>query len=496
MRRSVTFFIILLIHCLVKKEAVAQRYSLFHSNTLYNSFESPSESTFHSSISREYAISFLFSNIGLSGLQNGSSQKPIRESLFAGTDLDYSKLSTVLPNILAADANMYLFMFKKAQSPETDYEYGASWQIRTNGYLGVNSQLINLMKDYSQLEKMVGIPFAKNTLTAQSYHQLSFSIRKDLNPYISIGAKLGLLSGIYYIDGSTGDMKLNDVDVTNLSMSYNVNAKLRAASGYGNLVQTESNSLKFENPNQFQSVYIPNFKNPGLAISLGTTIKTNGGLKMTFNLKDFGFIAWKGYEYNANASGSITGSSVSDVSQQMIDNLKLQTVPKATSFMAPTNSIFDFGISQKMAFYKPVFVIGKSLTLPVGYMALIHNIDLYPVVLTFSTGMDYTNLFETESVNIGGQIMYKKENGEFYIGCEHINKTYQIVRNFQDKANNLAPEDALAFSFYLGYSYKFGRVTEHKGVSAYNSSQETLWEWLFGWRTHRRYHSGEPILTY
>jgi hypothetical protein len=114
---------------------------------------------------------------------------------------------------------------------------------------------------------------------------------------------------------------------------------------------------------------------------------------------------------------------------------------------------------------------------------MVNHIQYGKVVATVTGSYDNNQI-----VNIGGQLMFKADRAEVYIGCEQIRQTL----NFAGSANNGGNSDyinkKLAYSgadVFLGFSYKFGKVLEHPMNASYIPMGEEpgflgrLWNRLF-----------------
>jgi len=468
----------------------AQRYFLHHSGTLYSSFENPSEDIFVPNKSKQYAVSFLLGSLGFYLEQDGPAQDMLRQVLFENKNFSANDLPLLAnqPFTTFFSSNQYLAMFKMCGGITSPFEYGFSWQIKSIGYGSVTNQMLKLLNDYTLLANQSNNTIKDNAIAAQSYHQLSFSIRQDLNPYVSVGAKIGLLSGIGYMNASLDALGL-DINLQQQSIAYQANAQAKVASAYPDLVADGSSLKTVNGSEQKWSYFLPTFRNPGAAISFGCSLNNQNGLFASFNIKDLGFINWStnSFVYTINQNGTATGTSQGTIIENIQTKIKDDLQPKKQSFIAPTETLLDMSVSQKIGFYKPVLVVGKYLFNPYGFVAFTHNFNIYPIQLGLSTGWNTYGTTWT-AYNMGAQLMYQTPNGEFYIGSEQLLRMLEINSDAQQKISHQAVGGgSLGLDFYLGFSFKFGRVAEDWGISSYSNFENGFWNWLFGWKTHRRF---------
>ena len=426
-------------------KAFTQQFSLYNSRTLYDSFENPSQRAYQVDTSRRFAFNFFIPTISINSSFSGPAQNAFKtllyDGMFNGRDITIgdNKLNNITLN-----SNNYVAMLRMLKSVKKYKEIGLAWQIRNDGRVKVSNEIFAVFDDYrifnsSSLQDI----FNLNGYN-QSYHQFSFTYRQNYTRRLAIGAKLSLLSGISYTSLKVRKSEINldeSADVIDISLQG-----------------TLRSNFKFDN---FQREMVnPNFKNPGLSISVGTSYKLRDGWFVLGNLKDIGFIKWSkdSYEYNFN-TGKIF---IDNASNQSADNRLADSLDKnisATSinksYVSALNGKAEILINKDFGNYRPNLILSKSIYYKGGDIALVNNYHYKNYVLT---GMaDYnTNGF----LQLGGQLMIKTPNVELYMGSDHLIKSLQMLKTFT-KNETIYPSGYTGVSFYMGFALKFGRVLEH-----------------------------------
>ncbi len=426
-------------------KAFAQQFSLYNSRTLYDSFENPSQRAYQVDTSRRFAFNFFIPTISINSSFSGPAQNAFKtllyDGMFNGRDITIgdNKLNNITLN-----SNNYVAMLRMLKSVKQYKEIGLAWQIRNDGRVKVSNEIFAVFDDYrifnsSSLQDI----FNLNGYN-QSYHQFSFTYRQNYTKRLAIGAKLSLLSGISYTSLRVRQSEINldeSADVIDVSLQG-----------------TLRSNFKFDN---FQREMVnPNFKNPGLSISVGTSYKLRDGWFVLGNLKDIGLIKWSkdSYEYNFN-TGKIF---IDNASNQSADNRLADSLDKnisATSinksYVSALNGKAEILINKDFGNYRPNLILSKSIYYKSGDIALVNNYHYKNYVLT---GMaDYnTNGF----LQLGGQLMIKTPNVELYMGSDHLIKSLQMLKTFT-KNETIYPSGYTGVSFYMGFALKFGRVLEH-----------------------------------
>jgi hypothetical protein len=261
---------------------------------------------------------------------------------------------------------------------------------------------------------------------------------------LAIGAKLSLLSGISYTKLKVRQSEINLDEPADV-----IDVSLRG---------TLRSNFKFDN---FQRNMIkPNFRNPGLSFTAGASYKLRDGWFVLGNLKDIGLIKWSkdSYEYNFNTGRIlIDNASNQTADNRLADSLdrNISSIFTNKSYVSVLNGKAEILINKDFGNYRPNLIFSKSIYYKGGDIALVNNYHYKNYVLT---GMaDYnTNGF----LQLGGQLMIKTPNVEFYMGSDHLVKSLEILKTYI-KNPTIYPSGYTGLSFYMGFALKFGRVLEH-----------------------------------
>jgi hypothetical protein len=427
----------------------AQQFSLYNSRTLFDSFENPSQRAYQVDTSRRYAFNFLIPAISINSSFSGPAQSAFKtliyDGVFNGRDLTIGENKQ---NTLAFNTNNYVAMLRMLKSVKKYQEIGLSWQIRNDGRAEVSNETFALFDDYRIFDTSTLKDIFNVNGYNQSYHQFSFSYRQNYTKRLAIGAKLSVLSGISY---SSLKVRQSDININETAdiLDISVRGTLRS-------------SFKFDD---FQREMInPNFKNPGLSVTAGASIKLRDGWFVLGNLKDIGFIKWSknSYEYNFD-SGKIIIDKASNQSadERLADSLdkNISSISENKSYISAINGKAEILINKDFGNYRPNLILSKSIYYKGGDIALVNNFHYKKYVFT---GMaDYnTNGF----LQLGGQFMIKTPNIEFYMGSDHLVKSFEILKTYY-KNETTYSNGYTGASFYMGFALKFGRVLEHPANS-------------------------------
>lgn len=423
----------------------AQQFSLYNSRTLFDSFENPSQRAFQVDTSRRFAFNFFIPAISINGSFSGPAQSAFKtliyDGVFNGRNLAIGENKQ---NTIAFNTNNYVAMLRMLKSVKKYQEMGLSWQIRNDGRAEVGNEFFAVFDDYrifnsSTLQDLFNVKGYN-----QSYHQFSFTYRQNYTKRLAIGAKLSLLSGISYSSLNVRQSEIN-IDETADIIDVSVQGTLRS-------------SFKFDD---FQREMInPNFKNPGLSVTAGASYKLRDGWLVLGNIKDVGFIKWSknSYEYNFD-SGKIFIENASNQSadERLADSLdkNISSISENKSYISAINGKAEILINKDFGNYRPNLILSKSIYYKGGDIALVNNYHHKNYVFT---GMaDYnTNGF----LQLGGQFMIKTPNVEFYMGSDHLVKSFEILKTYY-KNETTYSNGYTGTSFYMGFALKFGRVLEH-----------------------------------
>lgn len=423
----------------------AQQYGLYHTKTLFDGFENPAQKVFTLDSSRKYASNLFLPYLGISAANKGNSdfiRRLINERIFSTEDLHLDKKGL---NTLQQQANVYLLTFRIFQSYKHQKELGFSWQTRTDGtftYTNETLALINSSKGFTESMNTKGA--FNNNGHVQSYHQFSVTYRENYTKQLAFGAKFSLLSGTSY-----NGLKINksnvSFDETTRLLNANVSGAYKAT-----FIDKEDLSV---------STFMPNFKNPGVSMSLGTSYQANSGVFLMANLKDLGVIRWNKDNYVKtlnnkeitiiNSSGN--GQQVK-IDKQITDALTKD--PENRSFYSLTNAKVDAMISKSLGFYTPSLIVSKNVFYKGGDVAMVNKFSHEEFSITAVPTYNLNNLFF-----FGLQGMYQTPNFEFFMGSDNLFKTIGQTKDLINKTSNGSGYNGA--SFFIGLGIKFGNTVEH-----------------------------------
>jgi len=448
---------VLLLFCLsfFTIKIFAQQFSQYNTGSLYDSFENPSQRAFIPDTSKKYASNFLVPNFNTSFFISGDAQATLKTRAFLYR-YDNSKLliSQGRYNMTNANANVYFLMLRMFYSLNGDEEMGISWQSKAEGRGLFSDESIAALNGTSSFVNAQNYSDIFNSHYAyQTYHQVSFTYREKFDKHFAFGVKISALLGIQYqklaITGSNVVYdKPNDSATVALRGIY-----------YASFI-----------PGQFTSRdYLPSIRNPGAAISIGTTYRTEDSFILQGNIKDLGFIHWspRSKFYNFNSYTTIHGLST----QQREDSIYNQVYkvihnnPTVGSFTTPIDGRAEISVNKSFWLdddhifkYSPTLVASKQLFFPGFIGALVNPFQYKKYVLTLTTTYDDLKIF-----NLGAQFMMKTPNWEFYLGSDRLTQSISLMSDALNKNSaNIGQNNAYTgLNFFMGFSMKFGPVVEH-----------------------------------
>lgn len=444
MKRLISTVILMLI---IVNCSLAQQYMLYNSRALYDAFENPSQKAFYADSSYKYAFNFLVPALHLNGSIDGPATSFFRSLMFDnGSDISQLDPMDTKVNTVGANINAYLAMFRVFTDVKSYKEMGFSWQVRNDSHAEVSNAFVVLSQEQNPFNGGISYIDALNvTSFTQSYHQFSFTYRRNSarNKKIGLGIKLSYLSGINYNYIETRDSYLNR---NGASLRLNTNALVRSNHTYKEPTDAE-----------IRSWLIPGFKNPGASVTLSANFKLKNDWYLMANLKDVGFIYWRDlYEYRGAPFDFQIYPELPDISvgdriiDQLDDNLK------RTNVAVPTNGKVEVLVNKNLDFYQPNLIASKNLFYTGWDMALVNNFHLNNFVLSASAAYN-----PDTSLQLGGQLMLKSPNFEFYLGSNQLIGTYQNVRRLVNSNAGLG-SGYIGASLYFGLGIKFGRVVYHR----------------------------------
>ncbi|RYZ95167.1 MAG: hypothetical protein EOP47_26345 [Sphingobacteriaceae bacterium] len=427
----------------------AQQFSLYDTETLFDSFENPAQRSIIRDSSNMYAFNFFMPNGGVNTSVHGNANATLQNRLFSPNKWDNRNLEIGQGkfNYTTANANIYLIMFKVFTNLKGNQELGFSLKIKGEGTAAVTDETIGIL-DGNDLFKAGDV--YNNIFNSkgyyQTYHQLGFSYREDVTNRLALGVKLNLLLGMSYqkLQIHESNIAFNNPDTSAL-------LKLRAT------------YYRSYTPGKLSwQDMIPSTRHPGASISLGASYKSERGVVWQFNVKDLGFIHWSNSSRIYYANDTTTLHPLAGEFKE--DSIRLQSVKllnsglvKVGSFTTPTNGIIEIGATKRYWLndmhtlrLSPSIIMQKQLFFP-GYIgALVAHLQYNKIIITGTTSYDDTRL-----LNIGGQFMYKTPNFEVFAGSESLLQTARAAVGSPNFGGQYA-----AGSIFIGLSAKFGAAVE------------------------------------
>lgn len=472
--------ILLLCFLISGTSAFAQLFSQYNTGTLYDSFEHPAQRSFIPDSSRAVASNFFFPTFNFNAYLTGNAQAALKNRIFTGA---YNNSSLVVGqgklNHLNTNLNLYSIMVKVFTNLDGDQEMGISLQTKVEGRGTFTDESVQLFSDYTKFTNNSYSNIFNDNGYEQSYHQLSFTYREKVNKKLAIGFKVSALSGIAY----------NEVNITRSNITYD------KAEDVANLSMAGTYYSSYK-PDAFdKSTLIPNFvKNPGAAISIGTSYRSDHGVIIQWNLKDLGFIHWR----DGSEEGTFDGSgTIHELSGRKREDSIYKVINKITtaslthqSFNTPLDGKLEFAASKSFPLnydnslkYSPTFVVSKDLFYSGVTGAIVNHLQYKNVTATVTGSYNDLNVF-----SLGGQFMIKGPNSEFFIGSERllqsVTATQAALKNYTalDKSGQYTGAD-----FFIGASFKFGYLIEHPANASHIPMPGTeskgfigrLWDRLF-----------------
>lgn len=451
MKKSLLVFCLLLL----SSKIFAQQFSQYNTGTLYDSFENPSQKSFITDSSKRFASNFLFPNFNLDFFFSGNAQADLKSRLFLSKyDITALKINQGKNNHFSGSANAYLLMFKVFQSLNGDTEMGFSWQMKAEGRGLVSDETAALLNGTGAFSGDFYNDIFNDNYYYQAYHQLSFTYREKLSKQLSVGAKVSALLGIQYKQITINHSyiafdKQND--------SANVNLRGTYYSSYipgDNLVARD---------------FLPTFRSPGAAITMGATYRTQDNFVIQTNIKDLGFIHWsklsRGYFFDATSVFNKISQPAREDSVYNGLNRIIHNNGVVGSFTTPINGHAELSVNKSYWIdddhqfkYSPTLVASKELFYQGFTAALVNPFQYQKYTVTLTTTYNDLKLF-----NLGAQFMVKTPNCEFYIGSDCIAQTASLLSEARSLNQSQIDQNSsfTGASFFMGFSLKFGPVIEH-----------------------------------
>ena len=423
----------------------AQLYTLNNSGTLYDSFENPVQTTSVKDLSRKYAFNMLFPAIGNSVYFDGEANTAFKTMLFKQkTDASgIGNIGEARMNNLFTNSNNYLLMFKIFKSIKFKRELGFAFQIRSETNLNATNETFAILDNYGIFPQDNYDNISNGNGYSQSYSQMSFTYRQNLDKNWAFGGKLSVLNGIAYVTGDVSQSSLNIDRVNNIITEGVVG---NAFSSFGTGI-----------PNK--SLLIPNFKNPGLSINVGTSYTSPEGIYFSGHIKDFGFINWNKNStiFNFDETIKVYKANTDSLGEKFYDEFAIMLDENQTKGgkVSRTNAKVEFLASKNFDFYKPNLIVSKNVFERDGAVALINNFNRN--IWNFSLNGIYDL---RQGFNFGSQFMIKSPNVEFYMGSEKVFPSLRFASGYLKSDPSVGSNPTKA-DFYMGFSLKFGKLMQN-----------------------------------
>ncbi|MEN0054172.1 MAG: DUF5723 family protein [Mucilaginibacter sp.] len=457
---------ILIIFCFLcfSLSVSAQQFSQYNTNTLFDSFENPSQRSFIPDSSRQYAFNFLVPNFDINSYLTGNMQQGIKTRLFSENALyNTSKLQIGQKkyNHFNANVNAYSIMFKAFTSLNGDVEMGFSAQTKAESRGYFSDESLAILNGVSKFPFNNYDNVFNDHYSYQAYHQLSFSYRERINNKVAIGFKLSALLGIQY----------QKIDINQSALSFNRDIPNNPAAD----IYLQGRYYDSYIPGQMTAHdYLPTFRNPGAAITLGGSYKTDDRITIQANVKDLGFIHWSKrsniYDFNNTETiNDISSAHREDTIYNHVHRL-LKNNGIMQSFTTPINGRAELSATKSYWLddnnqfkYSPTLIASKELFFAGFTGGLVNHFQYRNITATLTATYD-----DMKFVNVGTQFMVKSPNIEFFIGTDRLVNTGKFALAALGSENQISQSDKYTGGdFYLGFALKFGRVIEHPMNASY-----------------------------
>jgi len=440
-------------------KAFGQQFALYNTGTLYDSFENPSQRAFVPDTSKQFAFNFLIPNFGANFLFSGHGQQALISRAFHSY---YNTANLVTGagnyNHIKVNANDYIFMFKVYTSEDGDQEMGIALNTRLEGRGIATDESISFFNGFTKFPQNAYANIFNDNYHVQAYHQLSLTYKEQIDKRLSVGVKLSALAGLYY----------NEMNITQSSVTFN-RAQDQARLALTGDFKTNDQS----NKSGFDQIF-PVLVNPGAAISLGVTYLDHNGYKWQGNVKNLGFISWSSTSRTNTYAGTTLINNFSSADREgiikgSIDSLR-QSGQRYHGFVSPTNGLLEISVNKSYWLdeegkikFSPTLIGSKELCYNGFTAALNAPVQFGKHGVALTSTYDELKLF-----NIGLQYLFKADNAEFFIGSERIFATGSFINAALKDGQGpqtqyttpLKPYTGM--DFYIGASFKFGRLVEHR----------------------------------
>jgi hypothetical protein len=434
--------------------AWAQRFSMYNTGTLYDSFENPSQAAFIADTTKNYALSFI-TNANIYTYLTGNAQTPIKSRIFLNQENNaaFSAGQNQFNNAFV-QTNVYLGMIKMFASLSGRVELGASYQIKTNARGYASDEAVDLINGGNNYTRLVGRDNVFNgNAFYEGFHQLSLTYREKVTRNFMLGVKLSTLLGIDY----------NRMVIDRSSVTTSGTRAIPLVQGTYQATYVDGRYPKRD--------LLPSLSNPGLAIGIGATYIASGGIILQGNIKDLGFIRWgrraATYRFDAFNSTPTNGSGQDILRETITQNAQYGAFTKAIVGRAEFAAAKKFMLGSVM--YQPTAILSQQLYGQGAAFALVNQVGFGQFSASLSGIMNEDKKFDT-----GLQFMYKKPNFELFIGSEQLGNSFKLYSAYNDNSSAInSTRSHSGASIYFGFSFKIGKLIERwKNESYYPDGSE------------------------
>jgi hypothetical protein len=324
----------LLLFCLIFCTAniFAQQFAQYNTETVYDSFENPSQRSFIRDTTKMLAFNFFFPSFTTNGFLVGNIQQTLINRIkYNKYDNSALQIGAGRRNHLNLNINAYLFMFKIYTSQKGDQELGFSMKLVGEGRATVTDETIALFNGGRDLPLSNYSGVFNSRGFGQVYQQYGISYREKVTPKLALGIKANFLLGV-----EQHDLKITQSDLT---------------------IDRTNNTATFTAQGAYYKTgrKIFGIKNPGVSVSLGGSYQYDNGMILQANLKDLGFIYWAADPSKVTVNGSTTitdftsGQSEHNVDSQL-SGLINRGITTEKAFLSNTNGIIEASLSKRVWF--------------------------------------------------------------------------------------------------------------------------------------------------
>jgi hypothetical protein len=444
---------------LLSVKVFGQQYSQYNTGSLYDSFENPSQRAFIPDTTKQFAFNFFLPNFSADIFLTGNAQAALKTRAFSDyyntADLQIGK---GYYNHASFNANYYSIMFKVFTSLDGDQEVGFSLNTKEEARGLLSDESIAIFNGSSNFPNNSYDNIFNDSYHYQIYHQISGTYREQVTKRLSIGVKLSALSGITYKSISIDQSHIDFDKQRDQARVY-----LQGTDYTSGLRDGESNIHRA----------LPTFLNPGASITVGASYLDEGGYKWQGNIKDLGFIHWNSLSTINSFKGDTLIRGLSSPQRETNITTGLSNI---TSFEQPnrgfttkTNGLLEVSVNKNYWFdydkefkFSPTLIASKELFYSGFTGALVAPVQYHHYIVTLSSS--YNDL---KMLSIGGQLMVKAPNAEFFIGSERLFQTVSLLSTaLKGNVGNqnqfvTGPGGYSGANFFIGASFKFGSIIEH-----------------------------------